>query len=460
MMELRLKYGEKILSAELPEFFVRKNIGKPDRHFIELHAKHIATLQTPAAIINQALDRTLGCYPFNRVFRGARNVLIVVPDPVEVTGAEFYLPLLKARLNELRVPDEEIRLLVATRADALIRQKNFSAPFSELVGEKVRVFRHDPHDHKTLEYAGRTRRGTPVFVNRLLFEAENVLVSGSVVSHPFAGYGGGPRLIVPGCAGAETTHRHFSHALDPETQQAHARCRDATIDGNPLQEDSREAFRFITAGFLLHTILNDQRQIVGAIAGEPLQAFAAGCKAIDSMCGATLATAANLVIVSCGGHPNDVDFRAVYAALQRATQIVRPDGVIIFAAECRDGAGDFLAQQIAAVSSVTQKIPEPQEILNARAGWSQLQSRGLEQNACEALMAPGILQQTREHRIIFVADLPRAFIEQAGFIPATSLSAALTLAERILSPPKPRLAGDIFSAILIFNGTFTVPHLI
>jgi len=462
-MELRLKYGEKILSAEFPEFFVRKNNGKPERQFIELHAKHIATLQTPAAILNQALDRTLGCYPFNRVFRpayGTRNVLIVVPDPAEATGAEFYLPLLKARLNDLHVPDKDIRLLVATRADTLFRQKKVSAFFSELVGEKVRVFRHDPHDHKTLEYAGLTRRGTPVFVNRLLLEAENVLVCGSVVSHPFAGYGGGPRLIVPGCAGAETIHRHFNHALDPETQQVHARCRDATIDGNPLQEDSREAFRFITANFLLHTILNDQRQIVGAIAGEPLQAFAAGCKAIDSMCGATLATAANLVIVSCGGHPNDGDFRAAYAALQRATQIVRPDGVIIFAAECRDGAGDFLAQQIAVVSSLTRKLPELQEIVNARAGWSQLQSRGLEQNPCEALMAPAILQQTREQRIIFVTDLPRAFIEQAGFIPATSLSAALALAEKMLSPPKPRLTGDIFSAILIFNGTFTVPHVI
>jgi len=434
-MELRLKYGEKILSAEFPEFFVKRNNGKPERQFIELHPKHIATLQKPAAILNQALDRTLGCYPFNRVFRGTRNVLIAMPDPAEATGAEFYLPLVKARLNDLRVPDEEIRLLVAARTDTLVRQKIFSATFADRVGEKVRVFRHDPHDHKTLEYAGLTRRGTPVFVNRLLLEADYVLLCGNVASHPFAGYSGGPRLIVPGCSGAETIHRHFSHALDLETQQVQARCRDAAIDGNPLQEDSREAFRFITANFLLHTILNDQGQIVGAVAGDPLQAFAAGCKAIESICGATLATAANLVIVSCGGYPNDIDFCTAYTTLQRAVQIARPDGAIIFVAECREGRGDFLTQLLAVAP--TQNSGSPQEVFSPRARW-------LEQNAIEALIASAIHQKTREQRIIFVTALPPALIERAGFIPATSLSAALALAEKMLSPPKPRLAGDFF----------------
>ncbi len=447
-MELRLKYGEKILPAEVPPFFVKKNNGKTERQFIELQANHIATLQKPADILNQALDRTLGCYPFNRVFRGARNVLIVMPDPADAPDAEIYLPLVKARLHELRVSDEEIRVLVAARTDALFYRKNFGADFPAGLGEKVRVLRHDPHDHKALEYAGLTRRGSPVFVNRLLLEADYVLLCGSVALHPFAGYSNGPRLIVPGCAGAETINRHFSHALNPETHQVHARCRDAAIEGNPLQEDSREAIRFITANFLLNTILNDQGQIVGAVAGEPLQAFAASCKAVESMCGATLATAANLVIASCGGYPHDVDFRSAYSTLQRATDIARPDGVIIFVAECRDGFGAFLAQQFTAALT-----DAPREISSTRARW-------LEQNAMEELIAPAVRQKTREHRIIFVTDLPAALVEKMGFIPANSLSAALAHAEKLLSPAKPRLAGEIFSAILISNGTFSVPHLI
>lgn len=433
-MELRLKYGEKILTAELPDFFVKKNNGKPDRQFFELHAKHIATLQKPTAIINQALDRTLGSYPFDRVFRGTRNILIVTPDLSAAAEMEICLPLLKKRFNDLHVPDEEIRLLITTDADALSPPRKSNVNLSELVGEKICVFRHNPHDHKALEYGGQTRQGTPVFVNRLLLEADYVLLCGSVASHPFAGYCNGPRLILPGCAGAETIRRHFHHAVDSKTQEIHARCRDGMIDSNPLQEDSREAFRFITTNFLLHTILNDQRQIIGAVAGEPLQAFSASCKALDSMCRTTLATAANFVIASCGGYPNDSDLSMTYAALQRATQIVRPDGVVIFIAECREGIGEALTPLIDTLTATP--------------------------NALTTLLGPRLLHKKDEPQVILVSALPPSLVEQLGFIPASSLSAALAQAEKFLTPSKPRLTGEIFSAVLISNGTFSIPHLI
>jgi len=34
------------------------------------------------------------------------------------------------------------------------------------------------------------------------------------------------------------------------------------------------------------------------------------------------------------------------------------------------------------------------------------------------------------------------------------------IAEKLLAPPKPRLTREIFSAVFIFNGTFSIPHLI
>jgi nickel-dependent lactate racemase len=341
----------------------------------------------------------------------------------------------------------------------------------------VRVFWHDPHDHQSLEYVGLTRRGTPVFVNRLLLDADCVLLCGNVTFHPFAGYSGGPRLIVPGCAGEETIHRHFSHALDTAALPAgvHLRCRDGLIEGNPLQEDSREAFHFITTNFLLHTVLNDQWQIIGAVAGEPLQAFSAGCKAIDNMFGAPISlpspslfsakqTGAPLTIVSCGGHPNDRDFRSAYAALHRATQITRPDGVIIFVAECHDGLGStalskFLEEFASTASSGMSHRKWPPGRQSAEGSLlkfyqgaaGHLYHRWFYENELEALIAFSILHKTLEFRIITVTDLPPELAKRLGFIPATSLSEALTLAESCLP--------GSFSAVLISNGTLLVPRL-
>jgi nickel-dependent lactate racemase len=441
-MELRLKYGREMMSADFPGL---RRAGKPPAHFAEAQPRHIATLQKPPEILNQALDRTLGCHPFNQIFRATRNVVIVTPNPADGGGAEYYLPLLRERFNRLGVRDEEIRVLVAARVDSWLRPSELpQVSFAELVGQRVRVFWHDPHDHKSLTYAGLTRRGTPVFVNRLLLDADYVLLSGNVSHHPVAGYGAGPRLVLPGCAGEESIYRHFSHALDhenafePEMPQIYARCRDAAVEGNPLQEDSREALRFIAANFLLHAVLNDQQQIVGAVAGEPLQAFSAGCKAIDSMFGAlTLPPAAQLLVVSCGGFPRDRDFRTASLPLLRALQFARPHDVIIFLAECREGLGSDV------LSHFFQAWPEQESGADSSyrpSGWFHQQFR---HNELEVLMALAVLQRARARRVIMVTELDARLVQRLGFVAARSLREALALAESCVKKPQSLSTSDV-----------------
>jgi nickel-dependent lactate racemase len=463
-MELRLKYGDGILSAAFPDFPSEKMKGNSRRPFAELHSQHIATLQKPADILAQALDRPLGCHPFNQVFRGARNVLLVVPDPSEAGGSEHYLPMLCERLHRLHVPNEELKILIAQndarRLPALAHVNDYAA----VVGEKVRVFRHDPRDSKALEYVGLTRRGTPVFVNRLILDADEVILCGSVTHHSFAGYGGGPRLFVPGCAGHETAARHHALAIDPEALRVHPRCRDGVVEGNPLQEDAREAFRFVSASFLLHTLFNDQGQMIGAVAGEPLQAFAGGCRLLDDMMQVPVAQPASLVIVSGGGFPFDSDFRSVHAALHRASQVVRPGGVIVFVAECRHGLGSpALSRWLEEVTDGAEtgahllpgskglKVPSAVLSGHQRPDWRSVHHRVFHHVDVDALIALATLQEAREVRIIAVTALDAVTARRLGFTPASSLPEALALAITWLP--------DIFSAFVISNGTLLLPHL-
>jgi nickel-dependent lactate racemase len=475
-MEMRLKYGAGSQQAEF------KASGL--RHFVELQAKHIATLQKPADIVSQALDKPLGCYPFNELFRAARNVLIVVPDPLPpglttaqgietFGGAKQWLPLLRERLNRLWVPDEEITILVARHIDTPPSEASRSYDFAPLVGNKVRVHWHDPHNHKALEYVGLTKRGTPVFVNRLLLDADHTILCGTVSHHPFAGYDGGPRLIVPGCAGQETISRHYALALDPEAPRLHSRCRDAVVEANPLQEDCREALRFITASFLVHTVLNEQQQVIGAAAGEPLQAFAASCRMLDDIFLAPIAQPAHLVIVSCGGFPHDRDYRAAHQALHRAVRVVRPGGVIILLAECREGLGSPALSnwfRKNAAGDHNEAWPNGEKI-----DWqglphsTGLSSRWFHQNEPEALIALSTMQKAREAHLVAVTKLEPAIAKSLGFTPVASLHEALALAETWLKNSSPSQSAcasptqkswrDIFSAFVISNGTLLIPQL-
>src|SRR5262245_8551394 len=214
-MILQLPFGPDTVRAEF----------RPPRRLVEVKAKRIATLQKPEEILAQALQKPIGSFPFEQIFRKAGKVLIVVPNNWHDDGGMYYLPVLLRRLESCGVPTTEISILVA---GAWGGKRNGIASLLESCGSAARaaIFYHEPLDTYAMEYIGETRRGTPVFVNRLLVDAAHVIVCGQVSHHSFWGYHGGPAMIVPECAGKETIERHLHLAYDATLAGLHPRCRE------------------------------------------------------------------------------------------------------------------------------------------------------------------------------------------------------------------------------------------
>jgi nickel-dependent lactate racemase len=424
-MILKLKYGAGSVEAEF----------RPPRQTAELKTKRIATLQKPEEIINQALDQPIGCFPFAQLFKKAGHIVLLVPDEVYDTGGAYYLPLLLRRLKALGVSMREVTILVAGVWGA----RRNGVPYlieTEKEGEGFpRVVYHDANDAKSLEYAGETKRGTPVFVNRLLADAEYVIVCGASGYHSFAGYRGGPELLVSSCTGRETMERNLLLACDLAEGRLHPRCYDGVLGGNPVQEDMREAFRFLSLDFLLHTVLNDRNQMVGAVAGEPLQAHAAGCHMVDDIYRVPVAQMAEATIVSCGGHPHDRNFLEAHRGLHHACRVTNPGGTIIFVAECAKGLGS--PHLLPANRAEVLQILAPRE---------------LGHYPPEMVWALSAKQKARDYRIIAVTNLAEKIVSGLGFTPAGSLREALQLAQPALSESK--------LCYLIPNGTTTVPEIV
>lgn len=423
-MILQLPYGMEMVRAEF----------RPPRRVIEFKAKRIATLQKPEELLTQALQKPIGSYSCEQVFRKAGRVLVVVPSNWHDSGGIYYLPLLIKRLRAAGVPAHEISILMAgawgAKRNGIASLLNTFEPGASLPA----IHYHDPFDAHALAYIGETRRGTPVFVNGLLVDAERVLICGQVSHHSFWGYQGGAAMIVPECAGKETIERHLHLAYDAQLAGLHPRCRDGVIAGNPLQEDLREAFRFLDVDFLLHTLVNENGQIIGAVAGEPLQAHAAGCRMLDDVYCAPLEEAADLAVASCGGYPHDANYCRAHETLQRAAQTVLPGGKIVLLAECRHGLGS----------------PElAQEFMPAEAA---AESRRPSRSALEKLLAISTRQIAQQYEVIAVTGLPAEIVRCLGFTPASSLSEALHLAQS-KSP-------EINSCHIFCHGAFTVPQLV
>lgn len=424
-MKLNLKYGRGMVQADF----------RAPRRFAELKPKFIATLQKPENLVSQALAHPIGCHDFDYVFRGASSVLIIVPDEAQRVGGGVFLPIVLERLYRLGLSSRDITILVAGAWGA---RRN---GIPQLLGSESsrrgqpRIVYHDARHAKSMEYIGRTRRNTPIFVNRLLLDFDRVLVCGGVNHHPFAGYDGGPSLVVPDCAGAETITRLSALTLDPFSPRLHPHCRGGVIEGNPLQEDMREAFRFLTIDFLLHTILNDCNQVIGAVGGEPLQAYAACCHRIDDIYRVPVAQLADLVLVSCGGYPHDRDYDTAHRALHHAMQAVQPGGVVILAAQCLEGAG---------VAQLATWLNEKD--------LSRLYEQLQRQYHPAGALAMSTRQKARHARIIFISNLDSALVAALGFHSAPTLSEALRFAYAWLP--------NIDNCYLLPNGSNTIPFLV
>jgi nickel-dependent lactate racemase len=180
--------------------------------------------------------------------------------------------------------------------------------------------------------AGKTSAGTDVAYNRRYFEAGKVIITGCILYHFFAGYGGGRKAVFPGVAAYESIEQNHKMSLDP-------RASFGRLKGNPVDDDFQEAVAFRKPDFMLNTILDENKRIVGITAGDYRKAHEEGCQTVDRLFGSPVPQAADLVIASCGGYPKDINLFQAHKTMENAVRITRKGGVVILLAECRDGIG-------------------------------------------------------------------------------------------------------------------------
>lgn len=198
------------------------------------------------------------------------------------------------------------------------------------VHRRVRVVNHDPSNTVKL---GVTSRGTPVELYRPVVEADLRVCLGNLEFHYFAGYSGGAKAILPGCASEATISAN--HALMVEPDAAAGR-----LDGNPVRADIEEGVAMIGAHFIVNVLVDTEHRIVGAVAGDVTAAHRRGCELVKDRDTVSIPELGDVVLVSAGGFPKDVNLYQAQKALDNAAFAVRQGGIIILVAECSEGFGN------------------------------------------------------------------------------------------------------------------------
>ena len=357
-------------------------------------------------------------------------LLVLVSDKTRRCRTDVFLPRLLDIARRRGIPDHHIRILFASGTHV----GQTDAERRELLGPEIfdrhAVFEHDARDERSCVELGVTRFGTPVRVHRLLAEAGQVLATGTIVHHYFAGFGGGAKLFVPGVAAYSTAVANHRRTVT-EDGRFHPRCRDGVVEGNPVLEDILDARRFMPPHWYFAALLDGNGRIADGVCGEMGEAHREGCRRVDQRFRAPIDRRADLTIVSAGGFPKDINFIQAHKALHHAAAATQEGGGIICLAECREGIGNTALMDWFRLDDHAFRLA--------------LRTR-YEMNAHTAL---AMREKARRFRIILVSALSDTVVRDMGMEPARTLDQAIDMA-RARFPRGTDVA-------LLENGSLTVP---
>jgi nickel-dependent lactate racemase len=425
MKHISLPYGKTTLDASLPDFW----------NTAWLSPMPFVHTQSESEIIESALASPVGAAPLEDFLNGGSRFAVIVPDKTRMSRTDFYLPILLSRMEQAGISRDAITIVFANGTHAGMTKEEMATVTGRGILEKYRVVEHDSHASADMVYIGTTQYGTRVELNKAVAAADRVVATGAIVHHYFAGFGGGPKLLVPGVASYGTAIANHRRTLDDDGF-FRTECRDGRLDGNPVAMDIRDTVRFFPPVYLFATILAADGSLAHAVCGDLIEAHRAGCTVVDSMYRVPVPKLVDCTIVSCGGYPKDINFIQAHKSLQHAHYATRPGGSIIFVSECRDGIGN---ERFAHWFDI-----ESDDELRAAA------KRDYVMNAHTAV---SMRSKSRIHSIYCVTGLPDREAGIMGMRKTNSLQEAVDLVALANCNHKLR-------CLILENGSLTVPNMI
>jgi nickel-dependent lactate racemase len=242
------------------------------------------------------------------------------------------LPPIVNTLNAAGVRDCDMFIIFALGIHRLQTDDERRLIVGEEIYSRIRCFDHVATDDASLIAIGATSFGNRVEINREVWEADRIILTGEIIYHLIAGYSGGRKSLVPGVGGFRTTT--FNHRMI-----FHPDCKSGKLDGNPAHEDLLEACSMVDPDFIVNVVLSPEGKLIRAVAGHYNLAHREGCRTVDAMLRVEIEAPYDVVVASAGGFPLDIDLRQAHKGLENACQALRPGGSILFYAECPNGAG-------------------------------------------------------------------------------------------------------------------------
>jgi nickel-dependent lactate racemase len=321
-MRIHVQYGKDGLEIEIPS-----------TNITVLAPRFIPGLPDEAEGFLQAVRAPISSKPLRESIGPKDRVAIVIPDITRPLPSDRLLPWVFAELAH--VPGENFVIVNGTGSHRINTPDELGGMVGKEILARYKVVNHNSHDPATLKFAGKTKDGRDVFMNKDYVEADKRIALGFIEPHFMAGFSGGYKGIFPAVADIDSIlHYHRAEVI------GHPRSTWGMIEGNPTQQQIREIGSLLPVDFCVNVTLNRQRQITGFYCGDVIAAHERGCEFSKSTVMVPCPKAFPIIVTTNSGYPLDQNLYQAVKGMSAAAQIVAQDGLIVAASKCNDGFPD------------------------------------------------------------------------------------------------------------------------
>jgi nickel-dependent lactate racemase len=414
-MKIDLGYGKSNITIDIDSANLL-SVLKPNK---------IQVSSTGEEEVKRAIKEPIGSVRLKEIVKPEDKIAIITSDITRPMPTKVVLPIILTELFDAGVKLENITIVFSLGSHRRHSDNEKRKLVGNVVYKKIKCIDSDPTD---IIHLGISSRGTPIDIFSLVVEADIRICLGNIEYHYFAGYSGGAKAIMPGVSTREAIQANHSMMVEDGAMAGR-------LETNPVREDIDEVGKFISIDFILNVILDEHKKIIKAVAGHYIYAHREGCSFLDSIYKVYIPEQADIVIVSPGGYPKDINLYQAQKALDNAAHAVKPGGIVILVASCKEGLGDQVFEKW---------------MLNALSPENMVTEihRSFELGGHKAA---AIAMTLRKARIFLVSEMEKNFVRRIFLEPFLSVDEALKQAFNIL--------GEKAKVIFMPFGSSTLPVL-
>ena len=319
-MQLKFKIGNEAQYVEVEE----------SRLLAQLESSSTEAAGDEQSIIKAALSSPIGSPRLEEIVKPGEKIAIISSDITRPMPTWKVMPQLLDSLYAAGIRPEDITLYLALGSHRAHSDEERKKLAGERAWQEINCTDSNPDDCVRL---GFTKRGTPIDIDRRVASADRRICLGNVEYHYFAGFSGGAKAIMPGVSTREAIQSNHRFMVQDSA------CA-GKLEGNPVREDIEEAAAVVGVDFILNVVLSTSKEILYAAAGDVTLAHRDACAYLDRIYRSPIPERADIVLVSQGGAPKDLNLYQVQKALDNAKHAVKDGGTIILIGSCREGLGE------------------------------------------------------------------------------------------------------------------------